>query len=263
MTDVREFLRVLENKRPGRAVGFEYAWERPLAEQLHWRRGESLWAGEEARVRALCETAHRCGLDCAAVELREEDGRFPGLSAIPDGIPAAAGQTAGLFESGGSLSAHRAALRGLAEHPAVCAVLIRDRGEAVPDRPSFRRAARELTAEVHAAGKPCIWADCGEKPVPLEWAAGCGFDGVHLTAAYSGGTAEFWKEYGGAFAILGGTELDFLCEAKPRDILAHCAALQALTGNRGFAYGTGNPWGRPVPYLSYISTLTALRRGGA
>lgn len=260
MTDVREFLRVLENKRPGRAVGFEYAWERSLAEQLLWRRGESLWAGEEARVRTLCETALRCGLDCAAVELREEDGRFPGLSAIPDDVRAAAGKTEGLWESGGRLADFRAAYRTLAAHPAVCAVLIRDRGEAVPDRASFRRAARELAAEVHAAGKPCIWADCGEKPVPLEWAAGCGFDGVHLTAAHPGSTAELWREYGGEFAVLGGTALDFLCRSKPRDILAYCGELQKMTGNRGFAFGTGNPWGKAVPYLSYISTLTALRR---
>ena len=42
MTDVREFLRVLENKRPGRAVGFEYAWERPLAERFAAAAGKAV-----------------------------------------------------------------------------------------------------------------------------------------------------------------------------------------------------------------------------
>lgn len=67
MADYRELLRVLENERPGRAVFFEYALNRELAEQLVWRRGDTLWATENARVQTLADAAAVSGFDCAVV----------------------------------------------------------------------------------------------------------------------------------------------------------------------------------------------------
>ena len=154
MADYREFLRILANQEPGRAVGFEYAWERGLAERLLWRKGGHLWAGEKTRVRSLAETALRCRMDCVALELSEEDGVFPGLEglseALPEGMKAAAGMRAGFFETGGELGAFRRGYEKLAGDPAVCAVIIRDRGEAVPGKAAFREISRELTAAVHS-----------------------------------------------------------------------------------------------------------------
>ena len=265
MADYREFLRILANQEPGRAVGFEYAWDRSLAEQLLWRKGAHLWAEEKARACSLAETALRCRMDCVVLELLEEDGVFPGLEGLgevlPQGMKAAAGMRAGFFETGGDLGAFRRGYEKLAGDPAVCAVIIRDRGEAVPGKEDFLEISRELTAAVHSLGKPCIWADCGQEPVPLDWAAGCGFDAVHLTGAYTAETAELWREYHEEFAILGDTRLSLLKNQEPSRIIAYCEALQALTGNKGFAFGMGNPQGEPVPYLSYISTLSALVRG--
>ena len=264
MADYREFLRILANQEPGRAVGFEYAWERGLAERLLWRKGGHLWAGEKTRVRSLAETALRCRMDCVALELSEEDGVFPGLEglseALPEGMRAAAGMRAGFFETGGELGAFRRGYEKLAGDPAVCAVIIRDRGEAVPGKEAFRKISREITAAVHGLGKPCIWADCGQEPVPLDWAAQCGFDAVHLTGAYTAETAEIWREYHQEFALLGDTRLSWLKNQEPAQIIAYCEYLQALTGNKGFAFGMGNPQGEPVPYLSYISTISALVR---
>ena len=84
---------------------------------------------------------------------------------------------------------------------------------------------------------------------------------MHLTGAYTAETAELWREYHEEFAILGDTRLSWLKNQEPSRIIAYCEALQALTGNKGFAFGMGNPQGEPVPYLSYISTLSALVRG--
>ena len=265
MADYREFLRILANQEPGRAVGFEYAWERDLAERLLWRKGAHLWADEKARACSLAETALRCRMDCVVLELLEEDGAFPGLvglsEALPRGMKAAAGMRAGFFETGGGFETFRRDYEKLAGDPAVCAVIIRDRGEAVPGKEAFRKISREITAAVHGLGKPCIWADCGQEPVPLDWAAQCGFDGVHLTGAYPAETAEIWREFHEEFAILGDTRLSWLKNQEPAQIIAYCESLQALTGNKGFAFGMGNPQGEPVPYLSYISTLSALVRG--
>lgn len=265
MADYREFLRILENKQAGRAVGFEYAWERSLAEQLLWRKGAHLWASEQAKARSLAETALRCRLDCVALELLEEDGVFPGLAglsdALPEGMKAAVGKQAGFFESGGNLSAFRTAYETLALDPAVCAVIVRDKGEAVPGQKAFQEICREFTAAVGEHGKLCIWADCGEKPIPLEWVVGCGFAAVHLTGAYPADTVDIWQMFHDEFAILGDTRLSWLKNQEPAQIIAYCESLQKLTGNWGFAFGTGNPHGEPIPYLSYISTLSALVRG--
>ena len=213
----------------------------------------------------MAETALRCRMDCVVLELLEEDGVFPGLEGLgevlPQGMKAAAGLRTGFFEAGGNFDDFRRGYEKLAGDPAVCAVIIRDRGEAVPGKEDFLEISRELTAAVHSLGKPCIWADCGQEPVPLDWAAGCGFDAVHLTGAYTAETAELWREYHEEFAILGDTRLSLLKNQEPSRISAYCEALQALTGNKGFAFGMGNPQGEPVPYLSYISTLSALVRG--
>ena len=213
----------------------------------------------------MAETALRCRMDCVVLELLEEDGVFPGLEGLgevlPQGMKAAAGLRTGFFEAGGNFDDFRRGYEKLAGDPAVCAVIIRDRGEAVPGKEDFLEISRELTAAVHSLGKPCIWADCGQEPVPLDWAAGCGFDAVHLTGAYTAETAELWREYHEEFAILGDTRLSLLKNQEPSRIIAYCEALQALTGNKGFAFGMGNPQGEPVPYLSYISTLSALVRG--
>ena len=213
----------------------------------------------------MAETALRCRMDCVVLELLEEDGVFPGLEGLgevlPQGMKAAAGLRTGFFEAGGNFDDFRRGYEKLAGDPAVCAVIIRDRGEAVPGKEDFLEISRELTAAVHSLGKPCIWADCGQEPVPLDWAAGCGFDAVHLTGAYTAETAELWREYHEEFAILGDTRLSLLKNQEPSRIIAYCEALQALTGNKGFAFGMGNPQGEPVPYLAYISTLSALVRG--
>ena len=213
----------------------------------------------------MAETALRCRMDCVVLELLEEDGVFPGLEGLgevlPQGMKAAAGLRTGFFEAGGNFDDFRRGYEKLAGDPAVCAVIIRDRGEAVPGKEDFLEISRELTAAVHSLGKPCIWADCGQEPVPLDWAAGCGFDAVHLTGAYTAETADLWREYHEEFAILGDTCLSWLKKQEPSRIIAYCESLQALTGNKGFAFGMGNPQGEPVPYLSYISTLSALVRG--
>ena len=60
---------------------FEYALDRALAEQLVWRRGDTLWATENARVQTLADAAAVSGFDCAVVQLSFEDG-FPALRGL-------------------------------------------------------------------------------------------------------------------------------------------------------------------------------------
>ncbi|MGI5894194.1 MAG: hypothetical protein ACOX6P_06320 [Candidatus Merdivicinus sp.] len=266
MADYREFLRILENQHSGRAVGFEYRWDKSLAEQLVWRRGDTLWKTEQDRVQTLMTAALRCGLDCVALELEEAEGKIPILphlgKMLPSGMKAAVGMTKGLWESRGNLPAFLQLYRRLAEEPAVCAVIVRDRGEAFSGSiAEYRQSMREISGEIHRTGKPCIWADCGEQPIPLEWIAGCGFDAVHLTAFFPQDTADIWREYHSEFALLGDTRMDWVLRQKPRDIIAYCEFIQNLTENCGYAFGMGNPSGKPISYLTYVSVLTALARG--
>ena len=119
MADYREFLRVLSHEKPGRAVFFEYALNRALAEQLVWRRGDTLWATENARVQTLADAAAVSGFDCAVVQLSFEDG-FPALKGLRlrEGMKLAAGLSVPIFDP--------APYEALAKEEAVCAVILRN-----------------------------------------------------------------------------------------------------------------------------------------
>lgn len=154
MADYRELLRVLENERPGRAVFFEYALDRALAEQLVWRRGDTLWATENAWVQTLADAAAVSGFDCAVVQLSFEDG-FPALKGLRlrEGMKLAAGLSVPIFDP--------APYEALAKEEAVCAVILRNVPYGTPEN------YRQLAAAVHRQGKPCIWADDSKTPIPL------------------------------------------------------------------------------------------------
>lgn len=248
MADYREFLRVLAHREPGRAVGFEYTWDRSLAEQLVWRRGDTLWRDAEALARTRIDTASRCGLDVVALDFSKLPASLPEL--LPEGMQVVA-----------LLPADSSAWQSAAETEGVCAVILQGYGETITSRAEFLRSFRPAVEAIQNAGKPAIWADCGKEPLPVGWAADCGFDAVHLTRHFPSGTAAIWQEFHRNMAILGDTRMDWLIRQKPRDILDYCESLQRLTQNCGFAFGMGNPGGLPVPYLCYVSVLAALARG--
>lgn len=248
MADYREFLRVLAHRQPGRAVGFEYTWDKSLAEQLIWRRGDTLWQDTEALARTRIDTASRCGLDTVVLDFLQLPASLPRL--MPEGLRAVA-----------LLSVDSNDCQTAAETEGICAVMLRGYGKIISDRAEFLRSFRPAVDAIRKAGKPVIWADCGKEPLPVSWAADCGFDAIHLTHHYASNTAEIWQEFHRDLAILGDTRMDWLIRQKPRDILDYCESLQKLTQNCGFAFGMGNPEGLPVPYLCYVSVLTALARG--
>ncbi len=248
MADYRELLRVLENERPGRAVFFEYALDRALAEQLVWRRGDTLWATENARVQTLADAAAVSGFDCAVVQLSFEDG-FPALKGLRlrEGMKLAAGLSVPIFDP--------APYEALAKEEAVCAVILRNVPCGTPEN------YRQLAAAVHRQGKPCIWADDSKTPIPLSELTGCSFDGIHLTEARNRPVELLWKQWNDRWALLGDTRFSWLIRQKPRDILDYCTGLQQLTHGKSYAFGSGNPEGKPIPYLSYAAILSAYIRG--
>lgn len=251
MADYRALLRVLENERPGRAVFFEYALNRELAEQLIWRRGTHLWETEAARVQTLADAAAAAGFDCAAAELAFSDG-FPGLRGLQlaEGMKLAAG-----LSGSADPDMLEERYRVLAGEDAVCAVIVRNVPCGTPEK--YRRFA----GAVHRAGKPCIWADSSSQPIPLEELADCGFDGIHLTESYGVPMEVLLDRFGKRWALLGDTRFSWLVRQKPRDIIDYCQGLFQRTGGKGYAFGTGNPEGRPIPYLSYVAILSAYLRG--
>lgn len=250
MADYRELLRVLENERPGRAVFFEYALNRELAEQLVWRRGGHLWETEADRVQILADAAAVSGFDCAVADLAFSNG-FPGLQGLrlAEGMKLAAGLSE--MTETDVLEERYAAL---AREEAVCAVIVRNVPCGTPEQ--YRR----FSEAVHRAGKPCIWADCSRQPMSLEGLTDCGFDGIHLTEAYGAPMERLLDAFGSRWALLGDTRFSWLIRQKPRDIISYCQGLFHRTKGKGYAFGTGNPEGKPIPYLSYAAILSAYIR---
>ena len=252
MADYRELLRVLENQRPGRAVFFEYTLNQSLAEQLVWRRGRGLWETEAARVQTLADAAAVSGFDCPVAQLSFQNGSFPGLETLR--LELGMKLVAGLAEDAGpDILAER--FRLLARENKVCAVMIRN----VPcGTPALYRQWAEI---IHKEGKPCIWTDLSARPEPLEIFSQCKFDAVHLTEAYARPMEELLSRWGKTWALLGDTQFSWLIVQKPKDIISYCENLYRLTAGKGYAFGTGNPAGKPIPYLSYAAILSAYLRG--
>ena len=251
MADYRELLRVLENQRPGRAVFFEYTLNQSLAEQLVWRRGRGLWETEAARVQTLSDAAAVSGFDCAVAQLSFQHGIFPGWNPAPG-----AGDEAGGWPCRGdapgypgrTVPASRQGGQGLCGDDPECSMWNTGPLPAVGgNRP------RE--------GKPCIWTDLSARPEPLENLTRCGFDAVHLTEAYARPMEELLSQWGRKWALLGDTKFSWLTAQKPKDIISYCENLYRLTAGKGYAFGTGNPAGKPIPYLSYAAILSAYLRG--
>ena len=272
MPDYRELLRVLQNKEPGRAVMFEYCFSRSIAEQLIWRRSERLWNTEPERVRTIADTAVNAGLDTAVIEFEEHEGSLPGLKylcgSLAPGLKICGGLQKGLAEryvEGEPLELEQEKLEGfyrsMAASPEICALIIRDSFDEVQgDISKFLKAYKTFCHIVHELGKPCIWADFGNHPLSVELLKDIGFQGIHFTQAYRFPMKEFLKKYGDRYAILGDTRFSEICRAKPNDIIAYCTELYCLTKGKGYAYGTANIRGDEIPYLAYLSILSAIKR---
>ena len=72
---------------------------------------------------------------------------------------------------------------------------------------------------------------------------------------------DFWKQWHGKIAVLGGIDVDFLTRSNPEQIKTRCRKLLENTGLKAWALGSGNSIPNFVPienYMAMIETATEM-----
>lgn len=118
---------------------------------------------------------------------------------------------------------------------------------------------REIVDISHAAGKPAILHSCGYfDNIVDDIVDEMRFDGRHSYEDKIIPVEEAYEEYHDRFAIIGGIDVDFICEAEPEDVYRRAKAMLERTSTRGgFALGTGNSVPEYMPDQNFFALIHA------
>jgi uroporphyrinogen decarboxylase len=111
----------------------------------------------------------------------------------------------------------------------------------------------------HAAGKPMILHSCGKfEKIIDDVIDEMGFDGRHSYEDNIMPVEESYERYHQRIAILGGIDVDFVCQSSPEEVYERSRAmLERVAGRGGYALGTGNSVPEYVPDANYIAMVRA------
>jgi uroporphyrinogen decarboxylase len=124
--------------------------------------------------------------------------------------------------------------------------------------PQYRR----IIEAVHAAGKPFLWHSCGCIFEVMEDAIAAGIDAKHSNEDAIADFSRWIADYGERIALLGGFDMDFLCQKSPAEIEASVFELgrRYRAAARGYALGSGNSIPKYVPTANYLAMVRGAQR---
>jgi uroporphyrinogen decarboxylase len=135
-------------------------------------------------------------------------------------------------------------------HPAVGGIIVNDdwgfKTQPMLTPSAMRRYVipwhKPIVAAAHAAGKPAVLHSCGNLACVMDDIIdGIGFDGRHSYEDTIQPVEDFYDEYGGRIAVLGGMDVDFMIRSTPEAIRERARRMLEKTASRGgYALGTGN-----------------------
>jgi uroporphyrinogen decarboxylase len=111
----------------------------------------------------------------------------------------------------------------------------------------------------HAAGKPVILHSCGYfENIIEDIIGGMRFDGRHSYEDNIMPVEEAYEKYHDRIAIIGGIDVNFICESTPDEVYERSKAmLERAAGRGGFALGTGNSVPEYMPDSNFFALLRA------
>jgi uroporphyrinogen decarboxylase len=130
--------------------------------------------------------------------------------------------------------------------------------------PQYRR----IIGLIKSAGKPFLWHSCGCIFLIMDEVIDLGIDAKHSNEDCIAPYERWIESYGSRIGLLGGIDLDILCQKKPDDVYE----IVLERGRRyrrmaqGYALGTGNSVPDYVPVEGYLAMIRAakhLREEGA
>ncbi len=121
--------------------------------------------------------------------------------------------------------------------------------------PQYRR----VVDLVHAAGQPFLWHSCGCIFEVMEDMLALGIDAKHSNEDAIAPFATWIDRYGDRIALLGGFDMDFLCQKTADDVYAAVLdqGRRFRSQARGYALGSGNSIPEYVPTENYLAMIRA------
>lgn len=124
--------------------------------------------------------------------------------------------------------------------------------------PQYRRIIRTI----HEAGKPFLYHSCGCIFEVMNDILDAGIDAKHSNEDAIAPFDRWIESYGGRIALLGGFDMDFLCQRKPDEIadLVFEAGSRFRRIARGYALGSGNSIPDYVPLDNYLAMIRGAQK---
>ncbi len=124
--------------------------------------------------------------------------------------------------------------------------------------PQYRR----LISMIHNTGKPFLWHCCGNIFEIMDYAIDAGIDAKHSNEDQIAPFEKWIELYGRRIGLLGGIDVDILCQISPDEIYEKVLADGRLYRDiaKGFALGSGNSIPDYVPAKGYLAMIKAARQ---
>jgi len=124
--------------------------------------------------------------------------------------------------------------------------------------PQYRR----IIGLIKAAGKPFLWHSCGKIFSIMEDVIALGIDAKHSNEDIIAPFDEWIARYGERIGLLGGIDVDTLCQKTPQEIVNEVVvkATRFRSTARGYALGSGNSIPEYVPVQGYLAMIEAARQ---
>ncbi len=123
--------------------------------------------------------------------------------------------------------------------------------------PQYRR----VIGAIHAAGKPFLWHSCGCVFEVMGDFIDAGIDAKHSNEDSIAPFSHWIESFGDRIGLLGGFDMDFICQQSPKEILVEVVRLGRIyrdTAN-GYALGSGNSIPEYVPVENYLAMIRAAK----
>jgi uroporphyrinogen decarboxylase len=118
---------------------------------------------------------------------------------------------------------------------------------------------KEIVDISHAAGKPAILHSCGYfENIIEDIIEGLQFDGRHSYEDNIMPVEKAYEKYHDRIAIIGGIDVNFICESTPDEVYERSRAMLERASERGgFALGTGNSVPEYMPDENFFALIRA------
>lgn len=115
---------------------------------------------------------------------------------------------------------------------------------------------------IKAAGKPFLWHSCGNIFVVMEDVIEAGIDAKHSNEDVIAPFEEWLRRYNDRIALLGGIDVDLLCQKSPEEIVETVVekGWRYRGMAKGFALGSGNSIPDYVPVEGYLAMIEGAKR---